>query len=198
MDALQADATPTDNGEFPAAESGPRLEPIEEPDSWGVWLAYKIAEWTEGTVITPMKVVQARLPESLRHAYETQKLEENLSLSPALRLLLKRYVAFLNGCPFCVDLAEADAEEQDLDVDKLRAVVDYETSDRFSAAERAALAYAEAVTEAVHVDDATFEALRDHFSEREIVEITWLCAAENYWNRLSGPLGIGSDGLCSV
>jgi len=163
-----------------------------------VWLAYKITEWTEGTVITPMKVVQARLPESLRHAYEMQKLEENLSLSPALRLLLKRYLASLNGCAFCVDLAEADAEEHDVDVQKLRAVAEYADSDPFSAAERAALAYAKAVTEDVHVDDATFEALRDHFSEREIVEITWLCATENYWNRLTGPLNIGPDGLCSV
>jgi AhpD family alkylhydroperoxidase len=178
--------------------SGPRLTPIDEPKSWWVWLAYKIAEWTNGTVITPMKVVQARLPESLRHAYETQKLEENLSLPPALRLLLKRYVAVLNGCAFCVDLTEADAEDHGVNVDTLRAVATHATSDRFSTAERAALSYAEAVTEDVHVNDATFDALRDHFSDREIVEITWLCATENYWNRLTGPLNIGSDGLCSV
>ena len=69
-----------------------------------MWLAYMIGEWTEGTVITPMKVVQARLPESLRPAYETQKLEENLPLSPALHLL-KRYVIVLSGCAFCIDLA---------------------------------------------------------------------------------------------
>ncbi|MFB6272951.1 MAG: carboxymuconolactone decarboxylase family protein [Salinibacter sp.] len=198
MNAVQTDATTIDNGKAAAVNSTSRLAPIEEPDSWWVWLAYKIAEWTEGTVITPMKVVQARLPESLRHAYETQKLEEALSLPSRLRFLLKRYVAFLNGCAFCIDLAEAGAEEQAVDVQTLRAVPEYETSDRFSAAERAALAYAEAITEDVHVDDATFEALQDHFSEREIVEITWLCATENYWNRMTGPLNIGSDGLCSV
>ena len=197
MDSGQTVHT-SSNDSPPTARSGPRLAPIEEPDSWWVWLAYKIAEWTAGTVITPVKVVQARLPESLRHAYETQKLEENLSLSPALRLLLKRYVAFLNGCAFCIDLAEADAEDHDVDVETLRAVAEYETSDQFSAAERAALAYAEAVTEEVHVDDTTFGTLRDHFSERELVEITWLCATENYWNRITGPLNIGSDGLCSV
>ncbi|MFB6230226.1 MAG: carboxymuconolactone decarboxylase family protein [Salinibacter sp.] len=199
METLQTDTAPTNNDDRSAeAGSTPRLAPIENPDSWRVWLAYKIMEWTEGTVITPTMVMQARLPESLRQAYETQKLEENLSLSPALRLLLKRYVAFLNGCAFCIDMAEADAEDRGVDVDKLRKVADYEASDRFSAAERAALAHAEAVTEDVHVDDATFETLRDPFSEREIVEVTWLCAAENYWNRISAPLNIGSDGLCSV
>ncbi len=198
MDALQTDTVTTENGERTAPNSEPRLAPIEEPDSWWVWLAYKMTEWMEGTVLTPVKVIQARLPESLRHAYETQKLEERLSLPPVLRLLLKRYVAFLNGCAFCLDLAEADAEEHGVDLQKLRGATEYASSDQFSAAERAALAYAEAVTEDVHVDDATFEALQAHFSEREIVEITWLCATENYYNRLNGPLGIGSDGLCSV
>lgn len=197
MDTPQPDTAPTD-GEISPVDSEPRLAPIETPDSWWVWLAHKILEWTEGTVITPVKVVQARLPESLRHAYETQKLEENLSLPTRLRFLLKHYVAFLNGCAFCLDLAEAEAEDHDVDVRTLRAVTDYETSDRFSSAERVALDYAEAVTENVHVDNATFEPLNDHFSEREIVEITWLSATENYWNRLSGPLGIGSDGLCPV
>lgn len=197
MKATKTDV-PSANGSSTTLPSEPRLTPIEEPDSWWVWLAYKWMEWTEGTVITPVKVIQARLPESLRHAYETQKLEQALSLSPALRLLLKRHVAVLNGCAFCVDLAEAHAQDHEVDVQTLRESVDYETSDRFSDAERAALAYAEAVTEDVHVEDEVFAVLQDHFSEREIVEITWLCATENYYNRLNAPLRIESDGLCSV
>jgi len=104
-----------------------------------MWLAYMIGEWTEGTVITPMKVMQARLRESLRPAYETQKLEENLPLSPALHLLLKRYVTVLSGCAFCIDLAEADAEEHDVDVRKLHAVAECGNSEPFSAAGRAVL-----------------------------------------------------------
>lgn len=190
--------TPPANGDPMTHPSGPRLTPIEEPDSWWVWLAYKWMEWTEGAVITPVKVIQARLPESLRHAYETQKVENALSLSPALRLLLKRHVAVLNGCAFCVDLAEAHAQDHEVDVQALRESVDYEDSDRFSDAERAALAYSEAVTEDVHVEDDVFAVLQDHFSEREIVEITWLCATESYYNRLNAPLRIESDGLCSV
>ena len=56
-----------------------------------------------GTVIASMKVGQARFPGSLRHAYETQTLEENRSPPAALRLLLRRYVAGRSGCAFCVD-----------------------------------------------------------------------------------------------
>jgi alkylhydroperoxidase family enzyme len=66
----------------------------------------------------------------------------------------------------------------------------------FDDAERAALAYAEEITREVDVADDTFGALRTHFDERAIVELTWLVARENYYNRLNRPLGIGSDGLC--
>lgn len=194
------DATATTKHEPRASEyaTGPRLEPIEEPDSWWMWIVYQFARWTQGTVITPLKVAQARFPESIRQAYETQKLEESLSLSDELRSLLKRYVAALNGCAFCVDLAEAEAESSDLDVGALRAISDGDRTDALSDRQRAALEYAERVTEDVHVSDEVFTELKRHFSEREIVEITWLCAVENYYNRISAPLGIGSDGLCSV
>jgi alkylhydroperoxidase family enzyme len=61
----------------------------------------------------------------------------------------------------------------------------------------AALAYVEEATRHKRVSDATFEELRKHFDEREIVEITWLNAVENYYNLLNVPLEIDSDGFCA-
>ena len=43
--------------------------------------------------------------------------------------------------------------------------------------------------------DETFEGLRKHFGEREIVDLTWLNAVGNYYNLMAVPLGIESDGL---
>ncbi|MCZ6806057.1 MAG: hypothetical protein O7F08_03830, partial [Deltaproteobacteria bacterium] len=40
--------------------------------------------------------------------------------------------------------------------------------------------------------------LKQHFSEREIVELTWLNAVGNYLNLQAKPLGLGSEGFCSV
>jgi len=40
--------------------------------------------------------------------------------------------------------------------------------------------------------------LRRHFNEREIVEITWLNALENYYNLINLPLEIESDGFCDI
>ena len=46
----------------------PRLAPIEEPSSWKTRLVYLLSRWQTGTVITPLKVVWARMPEGLRRA----------------------------------------------------------------------------------------------------------------------------------
>lgn len=71
-------------------------------------------------------------------------------------------------------------------------------SPHFDARERAALAYTEEATRSRKVSDATFEALRSHFDERQIVELTWLNAVGNYFNLIAVPLGLESDGLAEI
>jgi len=178
------------------ASDAPRLAPIDNPSSWKVRLTYALARWQQDTVITPLKVAWARLPEGLRLAYEMTALEDHLTLDPEVHLLVKELVATVNGCAFCQDIAVAEAPTEDLPRERLDALPEYETHPAFTAPERAALTYAEEATRHVDVTDATFDALRAHFPEREIVEITWLVAQENFYNRMNRPLGIGSDGLC--
>lgn len=176
----------------------PRLAPIEKPDSWRLKLAYWMTRQQMGTVITPMKVIHARLPKSLGLARQMIKTEAALSLDDELKFLLKSYVATLNGCAFCVDIAKAHALDREVPIEKYDALLQYETSDVFSERERAALAYVEEATREKAVRDATFERLAAHFSEEEIAEITWLNAMENYYNLLNRPLNIGSDELCAL
>lgn len=68
----------------------------------------------------------------------------------------------------------------------------------FDARERSALAFVKEATTRRNVNDRTFETLREHFGEREIVELTWLMALENFLNLTTVPLGIGSDHLCEI
>jgi alkylhydroperoxidase family enzyme len=56
----------------------------------------------------------------------------------------------------------------------------------------------EEATRDKRVSDATFAAMREHFTDEQIVAITWLNAVENYFNLLNGPLEIESDGLCLI
>jgi alkylhydroperoxidase family enzyme len=176
-----------------------RLRPIEEPSGLMMRIAFWMTERQFGKVLTPMKVLYPRLPGVLKLSYEIQKFEtKGLQLEPSLRLLVASLASQLNGCGFCVDIARAVAVQEHLGMDKFNALSEYRTSPLFSSVERAALAYVEEVTRHKRVSDATFEELRKHFTEREIVEITWLNAVHNYYNLINVPLEIESDGLCAI
>jgi alkylhydroperoxidase family enzyme len=83
-------------------------------------------------------------------------------------------------------------------LDKFQALPEWRTSPLFDDRERAALAYVEEATRSKKVSDPTFDALRKHFSERQVVELTFLNALENFYNLLNLPLGIEDDGLCAI
>ncbi|MDH4283252.1 MAG: hypothetical protein OEV36_11410, partial [Myxococcales bacterium] len=78
------------------------------------------------------------------------------------------------------------------------ALARYATSPRFTERERAALRYVEEINTTRAATDETFDALRPHFTEKEIVELTWLNAVGNYLNLMAKPLGIGSEGFCRI
>src|SRR5262245_22438282 len=176
-----------------------RLKPIDKPKGLMMRIAYWMTRRQFGKVMTPMKVVMARMPESLRLTYEITKFElKGIRLEPSLHFMVGTLASQINGCGFCVDLGRAMAIRENLGMDKFNALLDYRTSPLFSNRERAALAYVEEATRHKRVSDATFEELRKHFSEREIVEITWINAVENYYNLLNIPLEIESDGFCTL
>jgi alkylhydroperoxidase family enzyme len=152
-----------------------------------------------GKVMTPMKVVNARMPGSLKLSYEISKYEmKGIQLDPLLKFMVTNLAAQINGCGFCIDIGQAMAIREHLGMEKFNALMEYRTSPLFSDRERAALAYVEEATRNKRVSDATFATLRKNFNEREIVEITWLNAVENYYNLINIPLEIESDGFCAI
>jgi alkylhydroperoxidase family enzyme len=83
--------------------------------------------------------------------------------------------------------------------DKVRAVETAEKSELYSEAERAALAYAEAMTiTGRRVDDALFARVRASFDEPQIVELTAAVAAENLRSKFNVALGIPAQGFCAI
>ncbi len=176
-----------------------RMAPIGSPKGLLPRMANWLARRRLGKVPAPMRIVYPRMPALYRLTYAIVQIEEKkLTVDPALRILVTTHVAMLNGCSFCLDIGRALAVQAKVTLERLDALPEWRESDAFSAAERAALDYAEEVTRHVHVKDAVYEELRRHYDEREIVEITWLVAIEGYYNRLAGPLGLESDGLCEI
>jgi alkylhydroperoxidase family enzyme len=82
-------------------------------------------------------------------------------------------------------------------LEKLSAVERFRESPLFDESERAALAFAEAVTRTpTAVTDAEFEPLRRHFTTPQIVELAWTVAVEHFRAKFNTALGVQSQGLC--
>lgn len=176
-----------------------RLNPVENPRNWKMKLAYALCKRRFGRVITPFKVVQARVPASIPiYQQFTRFMTRESTLEPGLKLLIQAWTANYNDCAFCIDITHAFAADDPPLLEKLWRVTQYATDPAFSEAERAALAYVEAVTRDRNASDSVFAAMQLQFSDRAIVEITLVNAIENFYNLVNRPLGIESDGLCPV
>jgi AhpD family alkylhydroperoxidase len=172
-----------------------RLAPIDRPRSLKLRIAYWLSRRQLGGVMAPLKVIYARAPHLSNPSLSIYRAMRRLSLDPALRLLITTQASLLNGCSFCADLHRAEAIQAKLGRERFGALQDFAQSPHFSERERAALAYTEEITRSRKVSAATFERLRAHFSEREIVELTWLNAIGNFYNLIAVPLELESDGF---
>ncbi len=100
-------------------------------------------------------------------ALKTQRL-----LSNRLVELLRLRVAFFNQCRSCMAIRYSDARADGVTEDLVCSLERPAEADNLSAADKAALAYAELMaTDHLQVSDATYEGLREHYSEAEIVEM---------------------------
>jgi AhpD family alkylhydroperoxidase len=101
--------------------------------------------------------------------------------------VLKLRASQLNGCAFCIDMHSIDARAAGETEQRLYALDAWRETPFFDARERAALAWVEAVTlvAETHVPDSLYEETRRHFSEKEVVDLTYVAVAINAWNRLA-------------
>ena len=98
--------------------------------------------------------------------------------------LIKLRASQVNGCAFCVQYHSLQAEKLGVPTDKLNLVVVWREVPQFSARERAALAWTEALTLLTSgVSDDVYEQARAEFSEQELMYLTSAVASINAWNR---------------
>ena len=120
-------------------------------------------------------------------------------LDPTLRSLVTVRVSQINWCRFCVDLNSATLMKRGASLEKVDQLEAWRESSLFTQRERAALAYAEAMTDSSQsVDDETFNELRSQFDEDAIVELTALIAFQNMSSKFNASLGVESQGFCKV
>jgi AhpD family alkylhydroperoxidase len=107
--------------------------------------------------------------------------------------LLYLRVSQINGCAYCCDMHTHEALAAGETAQRLHVVAAWrEAEDLFNEAERAALAWAEALTrfadagDAEHAArDAAYQKLLDHYAPKQAVDITFAIASMNSWNRIA-------------
>ena len=162
-------------------------------------LAYTMTRRRFGKVLTPMKVVFARMPSAFgQFTTKIDKLDKKLILPRETAYLIRQQVSGINVCSFCFDIGRWATIEASMNQAKFDALEQYGTSPLFTDKERAALDYATELTKYKNVNPESFARLSRYYSEREICEIVWLVASEHFYNMTNIGLNIESDMLCDI
>lgn len=114
-------------------------------------------------------------------------------LEPSLLELVKLRASQINGCGYCVDMHASDARKAGESERRLHAVAVWRETPFFTARERAALAWTEALTRLSQQPELErdYALLAEQFGDKEMVDLTLAVAAINSWNRMA--LGFGAQ-----
>lgn len=137
--------------------------------------------------------MQARIDylKSGRGVYEAmlglEKYLRQCGLEEGLIDLVKLRVSQINGCAYCIDMHWKDLRALGEQEQRLYGLDAWEESPYYTDRERAALRWAESVTNIkdTHAPDDVYQEAQKHFNEKELADLTLAVATINAWNRLA-------------
>jgi AhpD family alkylhydroperoxidase len=111
---------------------------------------------------------------------------QNSGLPLGLLELIKIRVSQINGCAFCIAMHVPLARKHGVSEDQMHLLAAWREAPIYSPKERAALAWAEALTylRGGDVSDEVYAEIRHHFLEKEVADLSFAVAEINAWNRL--------------
>src|SRR6476659_3887074 len=126
-------------------------------------------------------------PEGAKALGELHAFVRRCGLERSLLELIKLRASQINGCAHCIDMHTKELRADGESEQRLYLLNAWRESPFYSERERAALAWTEAVTLVAesHVPDEVYDEARKHFSEEELVNLTFALVAINGANRLN-------------
>ncbi|MGO4738679.1 carboxymuconolactone decarboxylase family protein [Bosea sp. 2KB_26] len=126
-------------------------------------------------------------PAAVNAVLGMQNYVEECGLEHSLLELVKMRASQINGCAYCLHMHSADARKAGETEARLYLLSAWHESELYTARERAALRWTEALTRLseASVSDEAFAELREHFSEAEAVNLSVAIGAINTWNRIN-------------
>ncbi|KBZ68782.1 hypothetical protein K875_01339 [Mycobacterium [tuberculosis] TKK-01-0051] len=177
-----------------------RIEPLP-PKRAGLLIRamYRIAKRRYGQVPEPFAVAAHHRGLMIAGAmHETMLDRASKTLPVSVRELAVFWTARTVGCSWCVDFGSMLQRLDGLDMQRLKDIDNYASSPAFSDDERAAIAYADAMTTDPHtVTDEQVADLRARFGDAGVIELTYQIGVENMRARMNTALGITEQGFNS-
>jgi alkylhydroperoxidase family enzyme len=162
-----------------------------------VRLVYRLSRRRLGRDVDPV-AVYAHAP-SLLFGYGMfeQATAKQSQVEERLKALAETKAAAIVNCEFCCDIASSLARAAGISERQLLALPEYADSPEFSELERLVLDYTCAMSRTpTSVTDELVAALREHFGERQLVELTNVIALENLRARFNSAFDMTSAGFC--
>lgn len=131
--------------------------------------------------------IAAVAPDVYKHMMPIEKYLHTSSIEVPLIHLIKLRCSQINGCAYCLDMHWKDLRALGESEQRLYSLDAWRECTYYTDRERAALAWAEAVTlvSTSRVDDEVYELAKGQFSEQELADLTFAVATINVWNRLA-------------
>ena len=126
-------------------------------------------------------------PGAYKAMYGLETYLASCGLETKLLHLIKLRASQMNGCAYCIDMHWKDLRAAGETEQRLYGLDAWREAPYYTARERAALEWTEAVTRIGEdqAPDAVYESVRPHFNDKELADLTLAVAAINAWNRLA-------------
>jgi AhpD family alkylhydroperoxidase len=162
-----------------------------------VRIGYRMARRRLGEVPEPFSVIAHHRGLFMASSAHELAVERVTKVVPAnVRELAVYRTAWTVGCSWCVDFGTMLQRLDGLDVERLKHIADFETSDAYSEEEREAIRYADAMTSTpMTVTDEQVAALVERYGYDGVVELTYQIGLENQRARANHALGITAQGF---
>jgi AhpD family alkylhydroperoxidase len=126
-------------------------------------------------------------PEAMKAMQALEAYVRDCGLEHSLIHLVKLRASQINGCAYCIDMHSREARAEGETEQRIYLLNAWRESPLYTARERAALAWTEALTliAQTNAPDADFEQARACFSEAEMTKLSLLIGTINAWNRIA-------------
>lgn len=121
---------------------------------------------------------------ALKPLFEISGYLKKSTLGVELIDLVDFRVSQINQCAYCLDMHYKEARQKGETEQRLYGLSAWREAPYYTERERAAFAWAEAIT-AAHVPDEVYSQVKDHFSEVELIDLTMVVTTINTWNRIN-------------